>query len=132
MTETKISPATLSRLFDAIIDYLVAHDLFDEVIIYTGNKRYLSADYGRMSGAAPIDYVTRKGTEVELWVEDAQASQYLEFTCDDTLSMAFEGPLYDAMNYGDGTVEAALSRIFERHGLYFEMGDAWNLTSYPC
>lgn len=132
MTETKVPQATLSRLFDALIDYLVAHDLFDEVIIYTSGKRYLSAGYGRMSDAAPTDHVTRKGTEVELWVEDARASQYLEFACDDTLSMAFEGPLYDAMNYGDGEVEAALARIFERHGLYFEMGDAWNLTSYPC
>lgn len=128
----QITDAALKRLRDDIIDYLVAHNLFDDVIIYEGGHRYLSDGYGRTSDAEHIDHTTRKGTEVELWVESAQASQYLEFANDETLSMAFEGPLYDAMNYGDGAIESSLQRIFERYGLYFEMGDAWNLTAYPC
>lgn len=131
-TTTTITSAALDRLRDDLIDYLVRRDLFDDVIIYEGGKRYLSSGYGCVSGLEPAQHVTRKGTEVELWVETARASEYLEFANDDTLSMAFEGPLYDAMNYGNGAVESDLQRIFERYALYFEMGDAWNLTAYPC
>ena len=49
------------------------------------------------------------------------------------LSMSFEGPLYDVLNaYCGGweKLEAEFNEIFYKHGLYPQMGNAWNLTAY--
>ena len=45
------------------------------------------------------------------------------------LSMSFEGPLYERINYR-GT-PSWLSDIFNEYGVYYEQGNAWNLTCYP-
>jgi hypothetical protein len=45
--------------------------------------------------------------------------------------MSFEGGLYDCINYGNGGVYDKLQNIFDNYGLYFELGNAWNLTAYP-
>ena len=51
----------------------------------------------------------------------------------DFMSMSFEGPLYDALNYSSsGKHEEALSNIFKKYGKYFELGNAWNLSLYDC
>lgn len=129
-SENKLSQRELLTLVDQIIDFLLKKDLFEDVIIYAGGKRYLSADYSSAANTESVEYITRNGRDTELYIEDAVASEYMEFANDETLSMSFEGPLYDALNYGDTKVEDALNHIFERHGLYFEYGDAWNLTCY--
>jgi len=49
------------------------------------------------------------------------------------LSMSFEGDLYSILNaYTPGwtKLEAEFQKIFEKHGCYYEMGHAWNLTCY--
>lgn len=50
------------------------------------------------------------------------------------LSMSFEGPLYHVLNgYTSGweKLEAEFLAIFEKYGLYYELGNAWNLTACP-
>lgn len=42
--------------------------------------------------------------------------------------MSFEGPLYDVLNYEFGSLAAGLDAIFEKYGVYYELGNAWNLT----
>jgi hypothetical protein len=50
---------------------------------------------------------------------------------DHILSMSFEGPLYELINYGVPVkVEDEFQNIFKKYGLYFELGNAWNLTCY--
>lgn len=47
------------------------------------------------------------------------------------LSMSFEGPLYDLLNYNCGSeTEEKFSKILKKYGLYFELGNAWNLSCY--
>ena len=50
--------------------------------------------------------------------------------------MTFEGPLYEALNYGGydenpWQTEEELTAIFRKYGLYYELGNAWNLTAVP-
>ena len=50
-----------------------------------------------------------------------------------TLSMSFEGPLYHVLNRyvrGWTKLESELQKLFEKHGYYYEMGHAWNLSAY--
>lgn len=49
------------------------------------------------------------------------------------LSMSFEGPLYGVFNhYYDGSfkIEADFDKLLKRHGVYRELGNAWNLSCY--
>ena len=54
---------------------------------------------------------------------------YLQYVREpNILSMSFEGPLYQILNCHD---MFALQNLFSKYGLYYELGDAWNLSAYP-
>jgi hypothetical protein len=66
-------------------------------------------------------------------IENIKASDYFEYANDDTVSMTFEGPLYDVLNHGHWTsciIVEEFAKIFENHGMYYEMGNMWNLAAY--
>lgn len=67
---------------------------------------------------------------IELENEDPR--DYFKYVnSDHILSMSFEGPLYGVLNaYCPGwtKLEAEFQKLFEKYGLYYEMGNAWNLT----
>lgn len=69
----------------------------------------------------------------KLFVEDNQNPRdYFEYVADDhILSMSFEGPVYHMINgYAYGGLVRRFHKIFEKYGVYYEQGDAWNLTCY--
>lgn len=56
--------------------------------------------------------------------------EYFEYAATNhILSMSFEGELYD-MFYNYGCPEW-LEKIFDKYGVYCELGNNWNLTCYP-
>lgn len=49
--------------------------------------------------------------------------------------MSFEGPLYHMINYGSyedvsDNFLVEFNDLFDEYGLYYELGDAWNLSAY--
>lgn len=65
--------------------------------------------------------------------EDKDPCDYFEYANPDTLSMSFEGSLNHVLNgYTRGWVklEEQFGKLFEKYGLYYEMGHAWNLSAY--
>jgi len=65
--------------------------------------------------------------------ENKNPLDYFEYANPNTLSMSFEGPLYDVLNaYVRGWVklEDEFLKLFEKYGWYYEMGHAWNLSAY--
>lgn len=59
--------------------------------------------------------------------------EYFGFANPDTLSMSFEGGLYNVLNgyvRGWSELEVEFEGIFARHGCYYELGHAWNLSAY--
>ena len=65
---------------------------------------------------------------------EADPKCYFEYVANPhILSMSFEGTLYEVLNgyvHGWTKLEAEFRAIFEKYGLYFELGNAWNLTCY--
>lgn len=61
-------------------------------------------------------------------IENIQPSDYFEYANNETLSMSFEGALYHLLNY-QGSFNP-FEQIFENHGCYYQLGNAWNLTVY--
>lgn len=113
MTPTKkITEAEIKSLADEIRQYLIDREMWSDTRIYFSGMAYDS--------------------ETEEVLPDMDPHAYTEYA-GDILTMTFEGPLYDALNYGEPSwrTEEELTAIFRKYGLYFEMGHTWDLSSYP-
>lgn len=118
----KITKTDIERLANEIRAFLEAYDIASDVSIYcNGNVVRSRTEY---KGNGEYSYV---------WVktENVDPHDYFEYAAyDHILSMSFEGGLYDVLNYSGGHIYEKFMKIFEKCGLYFELGNAWNLSCY--
>ena len=119
-TLTKIN---IKELANEVITFLEKEKLASGVSIYFNNKVMRDrGDYDNNDNYIPKWETT----------EDVNPHDYFEYCAyDHILSMSFEGPLYEVLNYTFGRKEEEFSAIFEKWGLYYEFGNAWNLSAYP-
>ena len=125
--DPKLLKTKEEKLAKDIINWLLKKGIFDDTYIYVNGKRY-----GTYDGEGHYNYGTESWDDV--YVEDnMDPSHYFQYA-GPYLSMSFEGPLYDALNYGweyetYAKWEEELTDIFNKHGFYFELGNSWNLTA---
>lgn len=70
--------------------------------------------------------------------EIVSAGDYVDYFNDDTITMTFEGPFYEFINgYWDSSVGNKYQKlydefdnIFKKYGLFYDLGDNWNLSAY--
>ena len=65
--------------------------------------------------------------------EDKNPKDYFEFANPNTLSMSFEGALYNVLNAnvkGCVKLETEFIKLFEKYGVFYELGYAWSLSVY--
>ena len=117
----KLTKPDIEKFANEIMAYLEKYGLDSDVCIYYNNKR-MQNKYDWKNPDAPHERI----------VEDNMSPcDYFEYVNrDHILSMSFEGPLYDSLNYS-GYKEPGLRKIFEKYGVYWELGNAWNLSAYP-
>ena len=108
----KLTKERIEKLAGKIMGELLKRELYEGVIIYYNNKRLR----------------TKNG---ELIVEDGyDPHKYFEYAAyNHILSMSFDGFLYREINYGKGA--PWLNKLLEKYGLYYELGDAWNMSVFP-
>lgn len=130
---TAMTYGTKQRLACDIVDFLIDSDMWRDCAVYFEDTAYKSAagEKAGPDGIQRIEWTTPAGNAADVLCMRDRASEHFRYACDDYVSMSFEGPLYDALNYRGSSTELMLARIFARYGLYFEFGDEWNLTSYP-
>ena len=118
----KFTKELIDQFAHDVLNYLAKYHLDSGVSIYFNNKR-MSHKY---------DWRAPEGTPPKLVIEEnMNPFDYFEYAnYDHILSMSFEGPLYDSLNYS-GYKEEGLRRLFEKYGVYWELGNAWNLSAYP-
>ena len=113
------------ELATEIFNWLNDHEMWVDTQIYFNGKCWStgSKDHKEFS------YNERKYFEYE-----AEPKHYFEYVREpNILSMSFEGDLYDVLNgyaYGWVKKEEEFRKIFEKYGVYFELGNAWNLSCY--
>ena len=114
---------TLAR---EIYDWCIFKNLWEDNCIYFNGKAW--ASWKSWAGV--------KGRKIDdrlYEYEDKNPKDYFEYANPDTLSMSFEGALNHVLNAyipGWAVLEEEFSEIFKRHGYYYEMGHAWNLSVY--
>lgn len=70
-----------------------------------------------------------------MFLENVNPKDYFEYVGENILCMSFEGPLYELLNcyvplsYYN-SVEGEFRGILQKYGLYYELGNAWNLSTF--
>lgn len=125
MNKKVLTKKQAEQLATEIFNWLVDHELWTDVCIYFNGKRWSTHD----AQLKEFCYNERRYFE-----DDAEPKNYFEYVREpNILSMSFEGGLYSVLNgYVDGWVrlEEEFSKILEKYGLYYELGNAWNLSCY--
>ena len=116
----------METLAKEIYDWCVEKDLWGDSCIYFNGKAWASWDTWHDDDGKLIDN--------ELYeYKNRNPKEYFEYANPNTLSMSFEGPLYRVLNaYVPGWIALTeeFGDIFRRHGFYYELGHAWNLSVY--
>ena len=104
-----------------IINFLIRHGLWQDTCVYVNGKRYTNYDGEHYTYDSTWDCVFRE--------DNQQASKYVEYYSD-FLTMTFEGPFYDVVNYNlpakyCDSLMAEFSDILAKYGKYHELGYAW-------
>lgn len=109
-----------------IYEWCKKHNLWgDNTIYFDGIAWSNSPEWGGVKG--------REVAEGLYEYKDKNPRDYFEYANSETLSMSFEGSLNYILNgYIPGWVklEDQFQKLFKKHGLYYEMGHAWNLAAY--
>ena len=109
-----------------IYEWCQKHDLWGDNIIYFDGKAWSNREtWGGVKG--------KKIAEDLYEYDDRNPEDYFEYANPETLSMSFEGGLNHVLNgYTRGWVklEEQFGKLFEKYGLYYEMGYAWSLSAY--
>lgn len=117
----------LESLAQDIYKWLLSHEMWIDVSLYYDGKR--------MSTSTEVDGKFQSRYNGEPFIEDGyDPRDVTEYVAEHhILTAVFEGPLYHVLNaYTPGwtKLEAELSSILAKHGCYYEMGEAFNLTCY--
>lgn len=117
-----LSKETIAALAKEIYDFLIKEEMWSDVSIYFNGICWSTSD------AKGNDLHDNKE---KIFVYEAEPRDYFQYVRaqGNILSMTFEGPLYYALNYNyDNRQSEELSEIMRKYGLYYELGNAWNLT----
>lgn len=116
---TKLTKKEMERnesLANDLKDFIMKNSLACDIRIYFNNKCYDWCD-GKVYFKEPN------------LLEDVTGSNFFEYANDNTVSMTFEGDLYDIVNYGEAPkLYDKFYDVFKKHNCYYELGNAWNLA----
>lgn len=102
------------KIGQALIEYVQKHEFGTCTTIYFNNKRIR------------FDDATEYTTTTNINVRD-----YLEYSNPQTVSMSYEGFMYNMFNYNEfPNALEELHKIIDSFGYYTEFGHAWNFSLY--
>jgi hypothetical protein len=108
----------LKELAYKIADLLTEYNLDSDVAIYFNELR--------------LQCFTTNNTKGWVLEEGFKGSEYTEYANDKTITMTFEGPLYDVLNsyMPLNHFHEKFYNILKKYDYYYELGNAWNLALY--
>ena len=120
----RLTPAKLEKLAIELLMYLQQHNLFDYVYIYVNNKCYCQY---RIDGQGDR-FETKYGRYYI--IPNMPVREILQYCNPETITVSFDAALYTAINYGRGSVEDDLNKMFKKYGLYMEQGHPSDFALY--
>ena len=125
----KLTKKQIEKLADEIRQFLLDNQLWTDVRIYFNGKAYATDDRN--------GHYYYNDPEHLVVLEDEDPHDYFDYV-GDFLSMSFEGDFYGCLNYTneygaafDDRIQEGFRSILRKYELYYELGNAWNLSLYP-
>jgi len=116
----------IEKLAKEIYDFCVKNEIWDDNCIYFNGKAWASWKKWK-------DVEGKKIGENLYEYEDKDPKTYFQWVAEpNILSMSFEGGLNYVLNghfMCSRKLSNDFSNIFNKYGLYYELGDSWNLTA---
>lgn len=122
----ELTPEKIEELAVELRQFLIDNELWEDATIYFNQKAFSSYDI--ISG---LSYNNDPSHLIVL--EDQDPRNVTEYT-GDILTMSFEGVLAGVLNYTysdsehPNVIEDGLNALFAKYGLYYTLGELWNLT----
>lgn len=115
----------IEKLAYDIYNFLLRHGMWIDTAIYFNGKRLTTSGKDK-NGRGVYRYNGEPFLE-----ESIDPRDYFDYVADPhIISMSFEGPVYDMLNYGGWeNTQKEFDKLFSSRGLYYELGNAWNLTA---
>lgn len=115
------------QLAREIYNFLLAHEMWIDTNIYYN---------GKCMSTCNADMTEFRYNGEPFIIEDKDPRKCFEYVAEEhILSMSFEGPFYEALNGYAGDygwqVEDEFLDLLKKYGVYYELGNAWNLSLYP-
>lgn len=121
----RLSKAEIEKLAVEFREFLLEHDMWQDVSIYFNGKRFGCRN--------PEDGHYYYNDREHLFVEEGiHPETYFEYVNPEhILSMSFEGPVCHMLSYNCcPEIQVKFDKIFEKWGLYYEFGNHWNFSCY--
>lgn len=121
-----LTPDNIEELADRIYKLFRKNNMWSDCRIYF-NGNALDTNDGSANGAGSLHY-----DGMAFLHEGMDPNEYFEYVNPEhILSMSFEGPIYHMFNYNEyRSVMTQFRKLLDRFGVYYELGNAWNLTLY--
>lgn len=128
--ETLLPEEKIEELAKEIRQFLIDNNMWVDVRIYFNGKAFATDDGKNFYYNDPEHLVV---------LENMDPKDYFDYVAEPhILSMSFEGDFCSCLNgygeYGakfDDMIQQEFSNILAKYGLYYELGNHWNLTCYP-
>ncbi len=122
--KTLLTKSGIEDLAKELMYYFEQNDLWSQVCIYAAEKSF-SSYY------VPGSIKKEENQTIFYEKDEVDVSEKVEYCNPQTITITFEGPLYDMINYQDADFVYNLSKKFlYPHHLYFEQGHAWSMAAY--
>jgi len=129
----KLSKTEITEMAVEIVALLCSNDyseFWNHIAVYAGGKVYSSEP---LQGGGDKHWTLE---DKKIYLSDGiepNFSNYLPSEKDHILSMRFEGDLSRVISYDVDMPEFMdkFSAIFQKHGVFYECMESWNLTCYP-
>ena len=122
----RLTPAQKDKLALELIELLQKEGAFEECMIYTNNKAYSPDSFDNLSETKAQ---TSLGSYFVVPFSNDKVKLKDEYANTETLTMTFEGILYD-MIYNDMGICDKLNKLFKKYHMYYEQGYSWSFSCY--
>lgn len=122
---SRLTEKQIEKLAVEIRTFLLNHDMWTDTTIYFNGKCF--STYDKETG----EFYYNDSNHLVV-IEDEDPRDYFEYVADDhILSMSFEGSVCHMLSYGTTPgIKRQFDKIFEKYGIYYELGNHWNFTCY--
>ena len=103
-----------------LVRFLKQKGWFHDIVIYVNGQAWYSEPHRNMQKI-------RLTEDLAYWMT-AYPEKPFECANMDLISISFEGPMYHAINYGNGMEQ--LDKFLSKYNLWHELGHAWTASIY--